>query len=190
MDGTFLLPKYEFYTYTKKSPHLIFLTGDVQPRVWGQYEVVESILDFVAKFGCDTVVALGGYSSQARDPNVVYAIASDSNMVEELKKREARIAQSGMVKGAFGVILGLGKERLMKCLGLLGATRGAYPDLRASRSLIRLVANMYDLPINLEDLEREIGDMDARMKSLREVRYAIPTREERPGEREPTGYIS
>lgn len=190
LDGTFLLPKYEFYAYTKKSQHLILLTGDVQPRVWGQYEVADSILDFVGKFGCSMIVALGGYSSQSRDPNVVYAIASDPSMVEELKKRDAHIAQSGMVKGAFGVILGLGRERLMKCLGLLGATRGTYPDLHASKSLIRLLANIYDLPISLEDLDREIGDMDARMKRLREIRHAVPTREEKPGEREPTGYIS
>jgi hypothetical protein len=190
MDGTFLLPKYELYAYTKKSPHLIFLTGDVQPRVWGQYEVAESILDFVAKFGCDTIISLGGYSGQTRDPNVVYAIASEQNLIDDLKKMDARIAQNGMVKGAFGVILGLGKERLMKCLGLLGATRGAYPDMRASRSLVRLVANMYDLPISLEGLDKEIGEMEARMKSLRDMRQPAHTREEKPTEREPSRYIS
>lgn len=190
MDGTFLLPKYELYAYTKKSPHLIFLTGDVQPRVWGQYEVAESILDFVAKFGCDTIISLGGYSGQTRDPNVVYAIASEQNMIDDLKKMDARIAQNGMVKGAFGVILGLGKERLMKCLGLLGATRGAYPDMRAARSLVRLVANMYELPISLEGLDKEIGEMETRMKSLRDMRQPTPTREEKPTEREPSRYIS
>lgn len=190
MDGTFLLPKYELYAYTKKSPHLIFLTGDVQPRVWGQYEVAESILDFVAKFGCDTIISLGGYSGQTRDPNVVYAIASEQNMIDDLKKMDARIAQNGMVKGAFGVILGLGKERLMKCLGLLGATRGAYPDMRAARSLVRLVANMYELPISLEGLDKEIGEMEARMKSLRDMRQPAPTREDKPTEREPSRYIS
>lgn len=190
MDGTFLLPKYEIYAYTKKSPHLIFLTGDVQPRVWGQYEVAESVLDFVEKFGCETIISLGGYSGQSRDPNVVYAIASEQSMIDELKKMDTRIAQNGLVKGAFGVILGLGKERLMKCLGLLGATRGQYPDMRAARSLVRLITEMYDLPINMEGLDKEIGQMETRMKSLREMRQAGPAREERPTEGAPSRYIS
>jgi len=189
MDGTFILPKYEFYAYTKKIPHIIFMTGDVQPRFFGQYDVAESILDFVARFGCDTVIALGGYGSQSRSPDVIYAVGSDQNLVEELRRRKAVTAQNGTVKGAFGVILGLGKERLMKCMGLLGATQGAYPDLHASRNVVRLLAEMYDLPISMENLDKEISDMDARIKLLRDV-SAVPPRQERPEGREPSRYIS
>ena len=189
LDGTYILPKYEFYIYTKKPPHIILLTGDVQPRVWGQYEVAESVLDFVTRFGCETIVALGGYTSQSRSLNVVYAIGSNQSLVEELKKRDAVVAQSGIVKGAFGVILGLGKERLMKCMGLLGATQGAYPDLHASRNVIRLLSDLYSLPINMESLDKNISDMDARIKLLKDVGTAQPRQEKVDG-REPTRYIS
>lgn len=189
MDGTFILPKYEFYAYTKKSPHIILLTGDVQPRVWGQYEVAESVLDFVARFGCDTVIALGGYGSQSRDLNIIYAVGSDQPLVEELRRRETVAAESGTVKGALGVILGLAKERLMKCIGLLGATRGAYPDLYASRNVVRLLADMYDLPLSMEGLDKEISDMDTRIKLLRDVSAMPPTQEKTDG-RGPSRYIS
>jgi proteasome assembly chaperone (PAC2) family protein len=189
LDGTYLLPKYEFYAYTKKSPHIIFLTGDVQPRVWGQYEVAEYVLDYVTRLGCETVVALGGYGSQSRDLNVIYAVGSDQPIVEDLKKREAVTAQSGTVKGALGVILGLGKERLMKCMGLLGATRGAYPDLHASRNVVRLLADMYSLPLSMEGIDKEITDMDARINLLRNISSPQSPQEKTDG-REPSRYIS
>jgi uncharacterized protein len=189
LDGTFILPKYEFYAYTKKSPHIIFLTGDVQPRVWGQYDVAEGVLDFVEKFGCDTVIALGGYGSQSRDLNIIYAVGSEQPLIEELKGKETVTAQSGTIKGALGVVLGLGKERLMKCTGLLGATRGAYPDLHASRNVIRLLADMYDLPLSLEGLDKEISDMDTRIKLLRNIN-SVPSGQEKTDAREPSRYIS
>lgn len=191
LDSTFTLPKYEFYAYMKKKPHVILLTGDTQPNPWGQYNVAKCVLDFVENLGCKSLVALGGYAIQRREMNIVYAVASESNMVNELKEKfNVQPAQSGMIKGAFGVMLGLGKERNIKCLGLLGATVGTYPDLRASRNVIRMVANMFDLPVVLNDMDKKIEDMESRVKRFREVSRTIPTREEQENGEPPRGYIT
>ena len=45
-DGTYSLPRYEFYAFDEKEPHVILLTGDAQPSVTGQYEVASMVLDF------------------------------------------------------------------------------------------------------------------------------------------------
>src|SRR5881397_2601915 len=54
-DGTYSLPRYEFYGYGEKNPHAIFLTGDAQPSVTGQYEVASMVLDFVQSLGAKIV---------------------------------------------------------------------------------------------------------------------------------------
>ena len=176
LNSTYTLPKYEFYAYTKTKPHIILLTGDTQPRPWGQYSIAKEVLDFVEDFGCKTLIALGGYALQKRDTNVIYAVASEPETVNDLKKFNVKPAQSGMIKGAFGVMLGLGKGRSMKCLGLLGATVGRYPDLQAARNIIQLVANMFDLSINLSEMDKKIEDMEDRVKRFRDINATLPER--------------
>jgi proteasome assembly chaperone (PAC2) family protein len=189
LDSTFTLPKYEFYAYTDK-PNVIFLTGDSQPRPWGQYNITVNVLDLIESFNCQMVVALGGYASRRRNSNAVFITANDVNLVRDLRKRfDVQPAQSGMIKGAFGVLLGLGRRRNLKSLGLLGATTGTHPDLRASRNIIQLIADLFALPINLNSIDEQMANMDHKLERLRDIRMAIS-----PGEDQktdvPAGYIS
>ena len=178
LDSTYTLPKYEFYAYNDKKPHIILLTGDTQPRVWGQYNIAQNVLNFVEEFGCRTLVALGGYALQRRDTNIIYAVASDITTVNDLKEKfKVKPAQAGMIKGAFGVMLGLGKSRSMKCFGLLGATAGKYPDLQAARRVIQLVASMFDLPVDVRKMDKQIEDMESRVKRFKDISATSLTRE-------------
>jgi proteasome assembly chaperone (PAC2) family protein len=189
VNGTYTLPKYELYAHHNKKPSIIFLTGDTQPRPWGQYNVAETILDFVERYGCQRVIALGGYSTP-HSQNTVYAISNDLTSINEFANR-IQLAQGGMIKGAFGVILGLGKKRGMNCLGLLGATRGSYPDLQSSRNVVQLVADMLELSVDLNVLDRNILKMEAKMKRLQQIQEGISLRNGPKKEKEPPDiYIS
>lgn len=188
-DSTFTIPKYELYAYTKNKPHFILLTGDIQPRSWGQYNVARNILDFIESFGCETLVALGGYALRRRSEEI-YAVASDPSMIDDLKKKfKVKPARSGMIKGAFGVMLGLGKGRNLKCLGLLGATVSAYPDLKASKNIVQLISKMFELNISFKEMDKKIKDMESRVKIFKDIRKDIPVRG-RKEEEVPQGYIS
>lgn len=188
-DGAYTLPKYEFYAYHENTPQTIFLTGDIQPSPWGQYRVAEEVLDFVGGFGCKTVIALGGYSTP-QNLEAVYAIYNDLTLIDGFKSR-VKIARGGVVKGAFGVILGLGQKRGMNCLGLLGATRGIYPDPRSSRNVVQVVADMLNLPVDLTGLDRNIAEVESKMKQLRRIQRGVPMQQERRREGgSPGAYIT
>jgi uncharacterized protein (TIGR00162 family) len=190
LDGTFTLPKYEFYAYEGKSQSFILLTGDIQPVAWGQYSVASSVIDFVVRLGCRSIVALGGYSVQGRRVDLVYALAGDKKTVEDLRQYDVLIAQSGAVKGALGVLLGLAKQRGIKCYGLLGSTPGTYPDLRAARNVLTVLMKIYRLPMELVDMDRKIEDMESRIRMFRDFQATIP-QAERPRETQvPRGYIA
>jgi len=191
LDGTFMLPKYEFYAYTETEPNLLFLTGDIQPAAWGQYNVANAILDFACRQGCNIVLCLGGYSIQGRRMDQVYTIGDNLKTVEELRQLQGvQLAQSGAVKGAFGVLLGLAKQREVKCFGLLGATPGTHPDLRAARNVLRVLAKVYRLPIELTDIDRKVEEMEGRVKKFREFQSAMPQQEQPSQTEVPRGYIS
>jgi uncharacterized protein (TIGR00162 family) len=190
LDGTFELPKYEFYAHERKNQSLIILTGEIQPSPWGQYAVATRIIEYASSLGCSSIVALGGHIIQGRRSDSVYAIGSTKNIIDELKKQKVQLAQAGAVKGAFGVLLGLAQQRNIPCLGLLGATPGTYPDLGAARNVLRILTNMYRLPVELEDIDKKIQDMESRVRRFQEFQVEAPGAEQQGAPPVPRGYIS
>jgi len=152
-DGTYSLPRYEFYAFGEREPHAIFLTGDAQPSVTGQYEVASMVLDFVQGLGAKSVFTMGGYG--------------ESSLGEKLRKMGAKMARGGAITGAAGVILGIGRQRGLQCAGLLGATAGVYPDLEAARAVIQMLTGLVGIPLELKDLDREVEDLRKKMEKLR-----------------------
>jgi proteasome assembly chaperone (PAC2) family protein len=164
-DGTYSLPRYEFYGYGEKDPNVILLTGDAQPSVTGQYEVASIVLDFAQRFGC----------------KAVYAVVGEAVLGERLKKMGAKLAKGGAVTGAAGVILGIGRQRSLSCAGLLGATTGAYPDLEAARAVIQMLTGLVSIPVDLKELDTEIEDMRKKMEHFRHAEVE----ESKEGEEKP-----
>lgn len=190
-DGTYSLPKYEFYTFNGKQPNIILLTGDAQPSVTGQYEVASMVLDFVDKYGCKSVFTMGGYGTRSgNDVGAVYAVVSDSELGDRLKKLGAKIAKGGAVTGAAGVILGIGRQRRLQCAGLLGATTGVYPDLEAARAVIQMLTGLLNVPVDLKDLDTEIEDMRKRMERFRRTELEEPKEGEEKLEEGKDRYIT
>ena len=184
-DGTYSLPKYEFYSFNEGEPNAIFLTGDAQPSVTGQYEVASRVLDFAQQFGCKSVFTMGGYGTRSgNDVGAVYSVVGDSFVGERLKKLGAKLAKGGAVTGAAGVILGIGRQRGLHCAGLLGATSGAYPDLEAARAVIQMLVGLTAMPVELKDLDTEIEDMRKKMEKFRrtDLEEAKEGEEEKPEE--------
>ena len=184
-DGTYSLPKYEFFSFNEGEPNAIFLTGDAQPSVTGQYEVASRVLDFAQQFGCKSVFTMGGYGTRSgNDVGAVYSVVGDTFVGERLKKLGAKLAKGGAVTGAAGVILGIGRQRGLHCAGLLGATSGAYPDLEAARAVIQMLVGLTAMPVELKDLDSEIEDMRKKMEKFRrtDLEEAKEGEEEKPEE--------
>ena len=97
-DGTYSLPRYEFYGYGELDPNVILLTGDAQPSVTGQYEVASIVLDFAQRFGCRAVYTMGGYGTRSgNDVGAVYAVVGEAALGERLRKMGAKLAKGGAV---------------------------------------------------------------------------------------------
>jgi len=170
-DGDFGLPKYEFYAYTETIPHLILLTGDIQPISWGQFEVCDEIVSFAERLGCKTLVAVGGYhTTVAEDRGTVYAVIEDSPLKEKLQGTSIKMTSGGQVTGACGLILGLGRQRDLSTLGLLGATPVSYPDAMAAKSVIETLSSLFNLSIDFAELDKAMANIESRMSRFRELR--------------------
>lgn len=190
-DGTFALPHYEFYAYNSGKENgrdFIFLTGDCQPITSGQIEVAEKVLEYVGTLGCRTVIGVGGYGVQSpEEVGSVYTVVGTVEVGNTLSKHGAKIANSGAVTGACGVILGLATRREWTCMGLLGATRGVYPDLEAARGVVNLIAVLYEIPVETLELDRQVEEMKKKIASLGKVETEAPGEEDQASRRRPEG---
>jgi len=191
-DGDFDLPKYDFYAYTDTIPNLILLTGNIQPISWGQFELCDEVISFVERFGCKSVVAVGGYhTAVTKDRGEVYAVIDGSSFRGKLQDSSVKMTSGGQITGACGLILGLARQRGMSCLGLLGATHVNYPDAVAAKSMGKTLALLFGLSVDYDELDSAMASIESRMKKFNEIR-AVALRSvqqsREPGEKGEFGY--
>ena len=190
-DGTYHLPKIELYACTESKKHAILITGDVQPTIHGQYELVSRIIDLAQRYGCDMIIALGGFQTPIeRELGKVYGVFNDLSFENKFKDLGVQITRSGAITGACGVILGLGSQRNLPSIGLLGATRGDYPDMEAARSVLKVLTQIIGLKLDFSRLEKEIEEFKIRLETVRRLQAetyprAPYFRREREGEKSP-----
>ncbi|WP_309491880.1 PAC2 family protein [Candidatus Hecatella orcuttiae] len=169
-DGTYYMPKIELYVHRHPKHDIILITGDSQPTLHGQYEVVDHILELAQKQGCERVIALGGFQTPVeKEIGKVYGVFNDAKLGEDLKNLGVQITRSGAITGACGVILGLSDRRSIPSIALLGATRGDYPDMQAARGVLNVLLKILDISISFERMDKEIEDIKVKLEELRRI---------------------
>lgn len=184
IDGTFNLPRYEFYLYKGEENDIIFLAGNTQPVAWGQYEVAEKVLEYFEKMGGKMVIAVCG-TTAAGEESRVFCTADDPETIEYLKKLGFKVSSSGSVTGACGVLPGLAKIRGFKTFILMGSVQRTYVDPEAAREVVKALVEILKIKISLEDLDKMIRDFrrkEEEMVKLREIWERVEERRRREPE--------
>ena len=150
----------EFYFWKNDTSgnDLIFLTGDSQPQtIEGQFEVANSILDFVEKKKVETIITIGGYRNEVEGTPKVVAVSTNPSLFEKAQKAKARSGESGTpIVGTAGLLLGLAKFRKIDALCLLGETRGYLPDPKTAKVIIEVLQGLLGIHVDLKSLQEEI----------------------------------
>jgi len=177
-----------------KGDDLILFSGDSQAQtIEGQYEIAEAILDFAKKHDVETIITLGGYRKEAEEMPKVIATATDEEMLNRALQADASLGPPGNpIVGTAGLLVGMARLKGISALCLLGETRGYLPDPKAAKSIILVLQKMLDIPLDLNDLEKEIVKSDKILEKMRQIEarretYAKRMRKDEEGK---TTYIS
>jgi len=185
-DGTYFLPKFEFYAYNQSARHIIFLTGDTQPNVQGQYEVAQNILDFVQKYGCKKIISAGGFQTPVEENlGQVYGVFNKPSLGKKFKNLGINITRSGTITGSCGVVLGLSSHRDLDAIGLLAATTGEYPDMQAAKSLTQVLSRILGIKVDYQRMDREIVELKAKLDTLKKLQDEAPQQLRRDEDKQP-----
>jgi uncharacterized protein (TIGR00162 family) len=171
--------KNEFYYWKAKAPNqrdLIILIGDSQsidPE--GHYEIVETILEYLQKLGVKEIFALAGLSigEEKEKPKVVGAV-SDPELIKKYEKYEIdfqSVNKIGTIVGASGLFIGLGKNRGMKGVCLLGETVGfpIIPDPKSAEAVLNVLTKILNLKIDTSRLGKKVKEMEELIKKVEDV---------------------
>lgn len=170
------LLKNEFYYYKAKKPgqrDLILLVGDCQslsPN--GHYDVIEKILDFSEKIGVKEIITIGGLATgDIEAPPKALGSVTDKKLLKKYKGCGIEFTAGekvGYIVGAAGLLLGLGSERNMEGICILGETSG-FPivtDPKAAEVVLTSVTKILKFRLDMSKLEKRVKEMERFIKRV------------------------
>ena len=171
--------KNEFYYWKAKKRgqrDLIILIGDSQSiNPEGHYDVVYTILDYLAKFKVKDMFTLAGLSvgEKKEKPNVIGA-TNDDKLIKKYSKYGIDFKSGeniGTIVGASGLLIGLGKERGINGVCLLGETSGMplLPDPRAAEEVLKVLAKILNVKIDTSKIKEKVKEMENFIKRIESI---------------------
>ncbi len=177
-------PSYDIHLAEGPERDLLVLTSEVQPIAFGQYKVGELVLDYSQELGASTIITMGGYVPGSPDIKGVFTCTNNDDFMKRLKEVGVQPLAEGYVTGAAGLLVGLADLREIASACLLGTTSGAFPDPKASKMVLEVIDKLYNLNIDLEELEKEAEAAEGMIKE--EIKLG-GSEEYKPGEEEEKG---
>jgi uncharacterized protein (TIGR00162 family) len=183
-----------YYASNPGGTDVLLFTGDSQSQtIEGQYEIAEKMLTFAKKHGVQTIVTIGGYRMETDGKPKVIVAGTNQPILDRALAGGATVSSMGSpIVGTAGLILGLARFKKIDALCLLGETRGYLPDPQAARSVVEVIKNMFNLPIDLAGIDAEIEKaqkMVVRLQQIEQIR-ATQAEETRKEDGKKTTYIS
>lgn len=164
------LPDSKFYSWAGAHEHdLVIFVGNSQAE--RGYEFAQCVLDVAEEFQVGRIYTFAAFPlfiHHSRQPGV-WGAATDPELVEYLKGYHVQLMENGTIGGLNGLLLGVAKERRIGGVCLLGeipiyATQVVNP--KASQAVLRVLSEMLDIPISLDDLAVWADKLEPEMDKL------------------------
>ena len=165
-------PESKFYYWQddKGEKGLVLFIGEEQPGSKG-YELVNCVLDAAQGlkveriYSCAAAVTHIHHSEKPK----VWAVATTPRLVSKLNKYDVVLRGELHIAGLNGLILGMGKERNIEGICLLGevpsyATQIANP--KASLAALRVLTEMLGIEVDLTQLSHLVEQVDEEMGKI------------------------
>lgn len=150
---------------------LIFL-GEAQPVVGG-YGLCHKLLDYAVQKGVKRVFTFAAMASQLHPSNQprVFGVATEADLLQELKTLNVQILKEGQISGLNGVLLAAAAERNIAGISLLGELpyfAAAVPNPKASQAVLEIFTQMSKFQIDFTELAEQAKAVEQGLLELLE----------------------
>jgi uncharacterized protein (TIGR00162 family) len=170
-NGTVRLANNELYHYAGENMSILFLVGDHQSGTHeGHYHLADRYLSIASSCGVKRIYTLGGYGvgHLVDEPRVLGAV-NRPELRPEVEAAGAvfdRGEPGGGIVGAAGLLLGLGVERGMDGICLMGETSGYLVDPLSAASLLRVLSTLLGITVDPTRLQQRGTEMEQVIQHL------------------------
>ncbi|MEM2094767.1 MAG: PAC2 family protein [Candidatus Bathyarchaeia archaeon] len=166
-EGDIRRPGIEMYFAKADDRDMILLYRNTQPLTrYGQYEVTGKILDVASSYKCESLVSFAGLrKDKVVGSPKVFCTASCFEMLEKALERNIH-PMSGEIYGMAGLLIGLARLRRMHGICLLAETTGTYLDPWAAKTVLEKFCEIYNITLDLSDLDVAASSLNERLKYL------------------------
>ncbi|MDK2916337.1 MAG: uncharacterized protein PWR25_894 [Euryarchaeota archaeon] len=176
-QGVTHLVKNEIYRYEKDGRAVLFLVGDFQSTsAKGHYVLAERYLDIAEDLGVKRIYALGGYGvgHLVESPRVLSAVNMEHLRpeVEAAGGSFENAGGGGTIVGASGLLLGLGEERGIEGICLMGETSGYIVDPKSADGLLTVLSRLTGIEVDHTLLQQRAEDMEQIIAKIQEAEEA------------------
>jgi proteasome assembly chaperone (PAC2) family protein len=183
-------PRNRFFMWTdpKRKHDLVVFLGEAQPPI-GKYPFCRQLLTYARELGVERVFTFAAMATpmHPQQPCRVFAAATDSDSLEELKRLELQVLEDGNISGLNGVLLGAAVEMDMRGACLLGEMPHVFSQLpfpKASLAILEVFTTITQMDLELSGLAEQAKQVDEQLGELlarMEQTYGQQTEEEANG---------
>lgn len=150
--------RFYFYKNPKHKHDLIIFISELQPLFEKSYDYAKTIIQFIQPFNVAmsfTFAALPSSIEHTKEPDV-WASATHTSLLSELKKAPIKIMETGQISGLNGLLLGAAKEAGIPGVCLLGEIPLYTIQIEnplASLAVLRALIHFINVRIDFSELE-------------------------------------
>jgi uncharacterized protein (TIGR00162 family) len=182
-DGIVELLRNELHWFKDDVEHdVIFLTGNSQAfSPEGQYEVADTILDWAIGHGVKKVFSVAALvTDKPFEAPSVFCTATNSALIEDMKKFNVQPLDQGIIGGENGLIVGLAKKKNIEGICLLSETHGYQTssgeyvtDAKAAKAALNVLNCILALKVNMEPMYKQADQMDELIAKMGEIERRV-----------------
>ncbi|MCR4369112.1 MAG: PAC2 family protein [archaeon] len=178
-NGIVDLIKDDVYHYSYDGKDYLFLAGPVQPMLDSKvgssqehYEFSGALVKGFKEIGVGEICTLAGINIGERrmhvTPRVIVAATSKKKLDEWKKVGAVSDKPVGMISGAAGLLLGIGKDEGLDGACLMGETnaRLIYGDPGAAKKILELLIAKYGFEIEMKSMEKDAAEIEKAFSQL------------------------
>ena len=178
-DSKIFLIKDEIYYFNFKGKDFIFLSGPVQPTLdfkvgssHEHYEFSETLVSFFKSVGVTELITLAGLNvgdnRLNKKPEVIVAGTDDEILAVWKKFGAKEDKKEGLIAGAAGLFVGIGKLHGIKGACLMGETNPqlVYGDHGSAKNVIELLSKRFSFKVKMKSIEKDSKQIEKAFKEL------------------------
>jgi predicted ATP-grasp superfamily ATP-dependent carboligase len=149
---------------------IVVFIGEAQPPT-GRYAFCQRLVEFARELGIEKVVTFAAMATHMRPSasSRVFAAATDTATLDEVRAHHAEILEEGHIGGLNGVFVGAAAEQGIHGLCLLGESPQLFAQIpfpKASLAVIKVFGSISGVQVDLAELETQASAMEKQLEGL------------------------